>query len=136
MLEEVGYKVSTHTDNKWKVTTPQGEVFVFKRDIGICNSMPYIDHAEGHVMLETTEKNMEIFTKKELERAQIACVVQQRCAYPTDEHLKQIVIQRSLKNIPIRNPVIANARTLLGTSVLGLKGWTTRKKGQRGVPGR
>ena len=90
--------------------------------------MPYIDHAEGHVMLETTEKNMEIFTKKELERAQLARVVQQRCAHPTDEHLKQIVSQQSLKNIPIRNPDIADAKTLLGTSVSGLRGGQHGKK--------
>ena len=52
----------------------------------------YIDlreHAEGLVMLETVEKNMEMFTKKEIERAQLARVVQRRCAHPTEEHLKQ-----------------------------------------------
>ena len=41
--------------------------------------MPYIDlreHAEGLVMLETVEKNMEIFTKREIEKAQLARVVQ------------------------------------------------------------
>ena len=72
MLEEAGYKVSTHTDGNWKVTTPQGEVIGFKRDIRICNHMPYIDlreHAEGLVLLETVEKNMEMFTKKKIERA-------------------------------------------------------------------
>ena len=31
-LEEVGYKVSTHTDDDWKVTTPREEVIAFKRD--------------------------------------------------------------------------------------------------------
>ena len=77
-VEEAGYKVSTHTDDDWKVTTSRGEVIVFKRDVGICNRMPYIDlreHAEGLVMLETVEKNMEMFTKKEMERAQLARVV-------------------------------------------------------------
>ena len=79
MLEEAGYKVSTHTDEDWKMTTPQGEVIVFERDTGMCNRMPYIDlreHAEGLVMLETVEKNMEMFTKREIERAQLADVVQ------------------------------------------------------------
>ena len=28
MLEEAEYKVSTHTDDEWKVTTPRGEVIV------------------------------------------------------------------------------------------------------------
>ena len=83
------------------MTTPRGEVIVFKRDIGICNRMSYIDlreHAEGLVMLETGEKNMEMFTKKEIERAQLARVVQRRTGHPTDEHMNQIISQRSLKS--------------------------------------
>ena len=97
MLEEAGYKVSTHTDDEWKATTPRGEVIVFKRDVGICNCMPYIDlreHAEGLVMLETVKKNMEMLRKKDIERAQQARVVQRN----------RIVSQRSLKNISIRIP--------------------------------
>ena len=110
MLEEAGYKVSTHTDGEWKVTTQRGEVIVFKRDVGICNRMPYIDlreHTEGLVMLEAMEKNMEMFTKKEIERAQLARVVQRRTGHPTDKHMKQIESQRSLTNIPIRTSDIA-----------------------------
>ena len=131
MLEEAGYKVSTHADGNWKVTTPRGEVIVFKRDIGICNRMLYIDF----VMLETVEKNMEMFTKKETEKAQLARVVQRRCAHPTDEHMKQIVSQRSLQNMLVRTSDVPNAKALLGASVPGLKGRKTRKKGQGGVPG-
>merc|ERR1711966_286607 len=130
-------KVSTHTDDNWKVATPRGEVIVFKRDIGVCNRMPYIDlreHTEGLVMLETVEKNMEMFTKKEIEKAQLARVVQRRCAHTTDEHLREIVSQQSLKNIPVSIPDIANAKSLLGTSVSGLKRWTTRKGVKGGFP--
>ena len=90
MLEEARYKVSTLTDEDWKVTTLRGEVIIFERDTGMCNCMPYIDlleHAEGLVMLETVEKNMEMFTKREIEKAQLARVVQRRCAHPTEEHL-------------------------------------------------
>ena len=48
-----------------------GEVIVFARDTGICNHMPYIDlleHAEGLVMFGAVEKNMEIITKREIEK--------------------------------------------------------------------
>ena len=117
MLEEAGYKVSTHTDEDWKVTTPRGEVIVFARDTGICNRMPYIDlreHAEGLVMLEAVEKNMEMFTNREIEKAQLARVVQRQFAHRTDKYMKQIVSQQSLKNIPISTTDIANAKTLLG----------------------
>ena len=89
---------------------------VFKRDTGVCKGMPYIDlreQQEGHVMIETVKKNMEGFAKKE---------------HPTSEHLRQIVSQRSLKNVPIRSTDVAHAKSISGPSVTGLKGWTNRKK--------
>ena len=39
-LEECGYKVETHTDRDWVVTSPQGRRITFKRDTGVCNHMP------------------------------------------------------------------------------------------------
>ena len=59
MLEEDGYIVSTHTKSDWVVTTPKGKKIVCKRDIGICNRMPYIDlrkNMEGFAMIETIRK--------------------------------------------------------------------------------
>ena len=47
--------------------------------------------------------------------------------------MKEIVSQRSLKNIPISAPDVANTKALFVPSVAGLKGWTTRKNA-RGVP--
>ena len=115
----------------------RGKIIVFKRGVGICNRMPYIDlreHVEGLVMPETAEKNMEMFTKKEIERARLSRAVQVQIGHPTDEHMKNIVSQQSLKNILVSIPDIANAKTLLGTSVPGLKGWTTRKGVKGGFP--
>ena len=89
--------------------------------------------AEGLVVLETAEKNMEIFTKKEIECAKLARAVQRRIGHHADKHMKNIVSQRSLKNIPIIISDIANTEALFGTSVPGLKGWATRKK-VRGFP--
>ena len=131
MLEEAGYKVTTHTDDEWKVITPQGGVIVFARDTGMCNRMPYIDlreHTEGLVMLETVEKNMKMFTKRVIERAQAARAAQRQMGHPMDKDYRQIVSQRLLKNLPFSATDLANAKALLGTSVSGLKGWTTRKK--------
>ena len=85
-------------------------------------------------MLETVEENTEMFTKKEIEKAQLARVVQRRCAHPTDEHMKEIVSQRSLKNNPVSIPDIANAKSLHGPSVAGLKGRMTRKRVKGGFP--
>ena len=93
--------------------------------------MPYIDlreHQAGHVMIETVQKNLLGFSKKEIERAQLSRVVQGRIGHPTDEHMRSIVSQRSLKNIPISLSDVANAKSILGPSVAGLKEWTSRKR--------
>ena len=49
-------------------------------------------------------------------------------AYPTDASMKQIVSQRSMKNLTLSTADVANAKTLYGPDVAGLKGRTTRKK--------
>ena len=79
-------------------------------------------------MLETVEENMKMFTKREIERAQAVRAAQRPMAHPTDKHFKQIVSQRSTKNLPCSTADIANAKTLYGPDVAGLKGRTTRKK--------
>ena len=58
-LEEDGYVVDYNTNRDWVVTTPQGEKITFKRDMGLCSRMPYIDmreHAAGVTMLEMFHK--------------------------------------------------------------------------------
>ena len=79
-------------------------------------------------MIDMVKKNMEGFTKKEIEKAELSRVVQRRIGHPTDEHLQQIESQQSLKNAPIRSADVANATSISGPSVAGLKGWNTRNK--------
>ena len=43
ILEEAGYKVSTHTARDFEATIPKEEVILFTRNTGICKGMPYID---------------------------------------------------------------------------------------------
>ena len=49
----------------------------------------------------------------------------QYIGHPTNKHLKNIVSQQIVKNIPIRSPDIAKAKVLFGPSVAELKGWST-----------
>ena len=131
MLEDAGYKVSTHTDRDWEVTTPQGKVIVIKRDTRVCKGMPYIDlrtQHEGHVMIETAKNNIKGFTKKEVERAKLSRVVQRRIGRPTSEHLKEIVSQPGITYVPFRASDVANTKAMFGPQIPGLKGKTTRKK--------
>ena len=66
ILEKAGYKVSTHTDSDWVVTTPQGENIIFERDTGICGGMPFLDlrrHKKtGVAMIETVRENYRNYT--------------------------------------------------------------------------
>ena len=120
-------------DDDWKVTIPRGEVVVFRRDTGVCKGMPYIDlreHAEGHIMLETVQKNMEMFTKKEIERVELARAVQRRIGHSTDEHMKNIASQQSLKNILISISDTANAKILFEPFCRRTKGVDNTQKGQ------
>ena len=101
-LEEAGYKVESHTDKDWAVTSPQGRRTVFKRDTGVCRRMPYIDlreHGEeGLAMIATVRKNFEGFTPKEIERAIGSRVLRRRVGHPSEEHFKTIVSGKNAVN--------------------------------------
>ena len=98
MLESIGYKVLTHTDRDWVVTVLDGQQIVFKRDTGLCRGMPYIDLRTSHLgvtMIETVQKNFDSFSKKEIKKANLACVVQHRIGHPTNNEFKEIVSAKS-----------------------------------------
>ena len=42
-LEQDGLVIGYNTKRNWTVTTPQGKEIVFRKDIGLCEGMPYID---------------------------------------------------------------------------------------------
>ena len=100
-LEDAGYKVESHTDRDWVVTSPQGRRTIFKRDTGVCQGMPYIDlreHGEeGLAMIATVRQRFEGYTRKEVEKAIQARVVRRRVGHPSDQHFESIV---SEKNAP------------------------------------
>ena len=93
-LERDGYEINYNTKRDWVVTTPSGELIVFKRDTGVCTGMPYIDmheHHEGFAMIETVRKNFEGFTGKQVKYAILARDEQAMLAYPPDQKFKQMV---------------------------------------------
>jgi len=137
-LEEDGYVIDYNTKRDWTVTTPQGKRIIFKRDTGLCNRMPYIDLEdlgdEGVMMLETVRKNMEGFTKRQLDKAVLARKAQAMVAHPPDEKFKQMVSRGSLKNCKVQIQDISNARSIFGHNRSRLKGGTVRKKPERVEP--
>ena len=88
MLEADGYAVSTHTQGDWVVTSPKGTKITFKQDTGMTRGMPYIDvreHQQGIGMIKTVRKNFEGVTKRQLNKAIMARVLQRRIGHPPEE---------------------------------------------------
>ena len=113
MLEATGYLVSTHTHGNWVVTSPNGKKIVFKRDIGVCNRMPYIDlrdNQEGIAMIETVCKKFAGATKREIEKAYIVRTVQRTIGHPPDERFKEIVSlgENGLCDCPVTASDVSN----------------------------
>ena len=78
MLESARNIVSSHTKKDWVVFTPKGKIFFFKRDTGVTKIMPYIDlhtNTAGLVMIKAVRKNLESYTKKEIEKATLSCTI-------------------------------------------------------------
>ena len=70
--------MSSHTKKDWVVFTPKGKESVFKRDIGVCKGMSYIDlrtNTAGLALIEKVLKNLESHTKREIEKAKLSCTV-------------------------------------------------------------
>ena len=97
-LERDGYEIDYNTKRNWVVTTPSGELIVFKHDTGVCAGMPYIDmrkHHEGFAMIEMVRKNFKGFTRKQVKDAILARDEQTMLAYPPDQKFKQMVSTKS-----------------------------------------
>ena len=128
MLEEDGYAISTHTQGDWVVTSPKGTKIIFKWDTGVTRGIPYIDlqeHQEGISMIETVRKNFEGVTKKQLNKAITARLLQRQIGHPPDKRYKEIMSLLH-QNCPVSVTDINNARLIFGPNVSGLRGRTTR----------
>ena len=101
MLESADYVVSGHTKEDCVVFTPKGENIVFKRDTGVCKGMPYINLCTtkaGLAMNNGVRKKFESCTKQEIEKAKLFCTIQSMIGHPSNQHYKQTVSQKDLKN--------------------------------------
>ena len=127
-LEDAGYKVETHTDRDWVVTSPQGRRTVFKRDTGVCNRMPYIDlreqGEEGLAMIAAVRERFQGYTRDEVERAIEARLVRRRIGHPSDKHFESIVSEKNAPNFrcPITVADSRRADILFGKHVPALRG--------------
>ena len=89
--------------------------------------MPYIDlreHPEEISMIETVRKNFKGVTKRQLNKAITARVLQRLIGYPPEERYKEIVSLHP--KCPVSVTDINNARVIFGPNVSGLRGRTVR----------
>ena len=115
-MERDGYEIDYNTKHEWVVTTPSGELIVFKRDTGVCAGMPYInmrEHCEGFAMIKTVRKNFEGFTRRQVEDAILARDEQTMLAYPPDQKFKQMVSAKSLGKFRIKPHAISDTLAIL-----------------------
>jgi len=122
-LKEDGFKVRYDTNGI--VTSPSGEDIVFKRDTGLCNRMPYNDMHENHAglaLLQTVRKNFEGFTKKQAEKALLACNVQVMVDHPSDGEFNQMVSSPSMKNCPVDPVDVTTSLAIFGPNRPDLRG--------------
>jgi hypothetical protein len=93
--------------------------------------MPYIDlreNKEGVAMIETVCKRIAGATKREIEKAYIACTVQHRIGYPPNERFKESVSlgENGLRNFPITVSDVSNAPVVFGPNCPRIRGETMR----------
>ena len=75
-------------------------------------------------MIETVQNNFEGVTKKQLDKAILARVLQRRIGHPPGERYKEIVSLHP--NCPVSVTDINNARLIFGPNISGLRRRTTR----------
>ena len=75
--------------------------------------------------------NFENFTKEEIDKAIEARKLQGRVGYPSDAKFANLVSSNSLKHSPVTAKDAANARTMFGPSLEGLRGKTVRQRPRR-----
>ena len=73
-------------------------------------------------MLKTVQKNFEGYTKKQVEKAILACKAQTMVAHPHDDEFKQMVSYENPRNCNIKDMDITNARIVFGPNRSRLKG--------------
>ena len=141
-LESEGYMLEYATELGWLAHGPDGKTMMFKKDKGLCGGIPYIDltddgagyimdtstirKEDGVVMVQTVRGNYEGYTREEVENARKAREAQAMMAHPLDEMLKHLV--NAVKNIDISAPAIANAKTLFGPDLGGVRGKMVRQR--------
>ena len=123
--------LSYHTHGEWVVTKPNGEDVKFKRDIGGCGGMPYVDLRESESaisMVQNLREKFEGYTNREIKDAKLARRVQSMIAHPSDVDFQKMVSASFLKECPVNEADASNSVAIFGPNLAGVRGKTVRRK--------
>jgi hypothetical protein len=82
-------------------------------------------------MIQTVRQQYEGFTKRKVQDATAARKAQEMTSHPTNAQFLKLVRNNSIKNCPVKPDHITNAHSILGPSIAGVRGRTTRQKPER-----
>jgi hypothetical protein len=96
----------------------------------VCRGFPYIDmqSTDAMAMIQTVCQQYEGFTKRKVQDATAARKAQAMTGHPTNTQFLKMVSNNSIKNCPVKPEHIANAHSIFGPSIAGVRGRTTRQK--------
>ena len=100
-----------------------------KQEQGISPDINMRENHAGLALLQTVHKNFEGFTKKQVEKALLACNVQAMVGHPSD-----MVSSPSMKNCPVDPVDVTNSLAIFGPNRPDLRGKTVRQKPTRVEP--
>jgi hypothetical protein len=140
-LEDTGFTISYHTGGKWIVTNPQGKDITFHcKSDGVCRSFPYLNMQSTLTvaMVQTTRQRYEGFMKCKVPNAMIPCKGQAMTGHPSNAQFQAMMRSNTIKNCPMKPKHIANANSIFGLSIAGVRGKTTHCKPNQveAAPGR
>ena len=79
-----------------------------------------------HMFVSTVANNMEGFTKRDVAKAHAARRLQGMIGHPSDQDFTGLVREKLLANCPVTVSNVANAKSIFGPDIAGLRGKTVR----------
>ena len=120
---------SEQRDGCFIVQTEKGEV-KFRESTEGLYFHDTAKHRTEASFVTTVEDNEQKFTKRQVQQAKLARLIQETTGHHTTEVLMRAVDGNTFRDLPISRSDLLNADTIFGPSVSGLMGRTTRTRPQ------
>ena len=113
--------------NQFVVTKDNGSRRVFKES---GSGLYYTSKKHDHTFaIETVEENKEPYSERAYQRALVARRFQETIGCPSTAALIKVIQNKQISNCPVSVADVQTAERILGPSLAGIKGKTTRQKG-------